>query len=75
MVQEISEIINRKKNGKATTDLKNELLKGGNKNVTKILMPLIKSVWDTEEIPSVWNEGQISSVLKGKGDRGNLSNH
>ena len=73
--QEITEIINREKNGKATTDIKNELLKGSNKNVSKLLTPLLKSVWETENIPSIWNEGQISSVWKGKGDRENLSNH
>ena len=39
------------------------------------LYPLIKTIWEWEEIPAEWNEGQITSLWKGKGDKEQLSNH
>ena len=41
----------------------------------KILMPVIQTVWGEETIPTKWNEGRITSLYKGKGNREVLSNH
>ena len=39
--QEILEEITNKKNGKATTDVKNEIIKGGKEKFIKIVMPVL----------------------------------
>ena len=41
----------------------------------RILMPVIQAVWEEETIPTMWNEGRITSLYKGKGDREVLNNH
>ena len=73
--QEIADIIRKKKNGKSTPDIKNEMLKLTGKSMIEFLYPLIKTIWDEEEIPSVWNRGIITCIWKGKGDKEDLSNH
>ena len=72
---EILEIIENKKNGKATTELKNEIMKNAKVNFTRILMPLINYIWENEVIPSQWNAGLITSIWKGRGDKESLDNH
>ena len=72
---EVKTIIENKKNNKASTDLKNELMKNSKDQFTKILMPLIKEVWLDEKIPKCWNKGSITSIWKGKGDKECLGNH
>ena len=72
---EIKEVINRKKNGKATTDWKNELLKKGGDEMVDFVFPVIKAFWREEIPPKQWNAGLITSVWKGKGDRERLMNH
>ena len=72
---EIKEIINNKKNGKASTDLKNEIMKNGNDHFVKTLMPLVNAIWTTEKIPKQWNKGSITSIWKGKGEKEKLENH
>ena len=72
---EIMTIIKNKQNGKATTDLKNEMLKNTKENFIGVLMPLLNAVWEEEQIPSKWNEGIITSIWKGKGDKESLKNH
>ena len=72
---EILDIIENRKNGKATTDVRNEILKKNKVEFTKILMPVIQAVWETEEIPLDWNKGQITSIWKGKGDKECLEKH
>ena len=73
--EQILGVIERKKNGKATTDLKNEMLKRGKYGFTHVITPLIKHIWKNEEIPSAWNLGYITSIWKGKGDKESLVNH
>jgi hypothetical protein len=41
----------RKKNGKSTTDLPNELLKGGKDPMVDILYPVIQTFWKHEDSP------------------------
>ena len=72
---EIKNIINRKKNGKATTDLKNEMLKNCDESFVKIITPIMQASWRTEIIVDIWNHGVITSLWKGKGDREDLKNH
>ena len=73
--KQVLEIIDNKKNGKATTDLKNEMMKRSRDGFAKALMPLIRFIWKTEQIPDSWNSGLITSIWKGKGDKENLNNH
>ena len=73
--RQILEIIENKKSGKATTDLKSEMLKNAKNGFVKIITPLIKHIWKNEQIPSKWNMGHITSLWKGKGDKESLINH
>ena len=68
----IAEIIQEKKNKKATTDLPNELLKRGERAFVDCLYPVIQEFWANESAPDEWNQGIISSVYKGKGDHEKL---
>ena len=68
-------MIENKKNNKATTDLKNELLKKSKEQFSKVLTPLIKEVWLREKVPSSWNRGSIKSLWKGKRDKECLKSH
>ena len=72
---EIRQIINEKKNGKSTPDIKNEMLKNPGENMIDFIYPLVTTIWKEEKIPSVWNEGTITSLWKGKGDKESLTNH
>lgn len=74
-IDEVTEAIQNKSNGKSTTDVKNEMLKRPGEKMSHFIYPLIKAIWEEEEIPSKWNLGQITSIWKGKGDRECLSNH
>ena len=73
--RQIMEIIENKKNGKATTDIKNEMLKNAKDGFVKTITPLIRFIWKHEQIPSKWNMGHITSIWKGKGDKESLQNH
>ena len=73
--QEINNIIEQKKNGKSTTDIKNEMLKRPGENMVLFLQPLIATIWAEEKIPQEWNKGQITSLYKGKGDKEKLVNY
>ena len=72
---EIKRIIEQKKNGKSTTDIKNEMLKRSGENMVNFLQPLIATIWREENIPSAWNKGHITSLYKGKGDKEMLTNY
>ena len=72
---EIKAIINRKKNGKATTDFRNEMLKRCDDSFVKIITPIIAAVWRLGKTIEIWNRGSITSLWKGKGDRESLTNH
>ena len=74
-IEEIHNIIQNKKNGKSTTDLKNEILKIPGDVMTNFIYPLITTIWNEEKIPNKWNEGQITALWKGKGDKENLTNY
>ena len=73
--QEIEDIVLKKKNGKSTTDFKNEMLKFPGEIMIDFLYPLVKTIWKEEQIPEQWNKGHITSLYKGKGDKENLMNH
>ena len=73
--RQIMEIIENKKNGKATTDIKNEMLKNAKEGFVNTITPLIKYIWKHEQIPRKWNMGHITSIWKGKGDKESLQNH
>ena len=66
---EILEIIRKKKNGKSSTDFRNEMLKGTESEFVNNFMPLLNSIWEQEKVPREWNTGSITSIYKGKGDR------
>lgn len=73
-VQEIKQAIANKKNGKSSTDLKNEFLKKGGDAMVTVMYSVIKTVWEEEEVPKQWNESYITSVWKKKGDRELMKN-
>ena len=66
---EVKNAIQNKKNGKSTTDLPNEIIKCGEEEMAKIIHHVIKMFWNDEEVIIDWNEGLISSLWKGKGDK------
>ena len=68
----IENVVLEKKNKKATTDFPNEILKRGGKGFIECLYPIIKHFWESEIPPQEWNEGIITNVWKGKGDREKL---
>ena len=72
--KEIDDAIKKKKNKKSTTDWKNWLLKGGGLPMVRLIMPVIVAFWREEVPPLPWNQGYITNVWKGKGDREMLEN-
>ena len=74
-IEEVTEAIRNKKGGKSTTDFKNEMIKGGSKQMVEAVMPVIEAVWQEEAVPHKWNQGIITSLWKGKGDREDLKKH
>ena len=38
------------------------------------IFPVIRAVWQEEKVPEQWNEGIITNVWKGKGDREKMTN-
>ena len=72
--KEIQEAIERKKNGKATTDWNNEIIKRGGREMAGFVYPVIKSFWMEEATPKQWSMGIITNVWKGKGDRESMTN-
>ena len=70
--KEIGNVIQSKKNRKATTDFPNELLKRGGDGFLSCIHAIIKYFWMNEVPPDTWNEGLITNVWKGKGDREQL---
>ena len=73
-LEEVTDIIMKKKNGKSTPDLKNEMLKKPGSTMIEILYPLITTIWKEENIPRIWNTGNITSIWKGRGDKENPKN-
>ena len=71
---EIKQAIENKKNKKATSDWKNEVIKKGGGPMVDLIYPVIKAFWNEEEAPKQWNEGVITNVWKGKGDREKMEN-
>ena len=72
--EEIKETIMNKKNNKATTDWKNEIVKRGGDEMVDLILPVMKAFWDEETPPVQWNQGVITNVWKGKGDREKMDN-
>ena len=52
-----------------------EIIKNTKDQFISIYMPLIRKIWANETIPSDWNNGSITSIWKGRGDRESLDNH
>ena len=73
-LKEIENAIATKKNGKVTTDYRNEMLKKGGKPMAEAVKIVTDVIWEEETIPEKWNEGIISSIWKNKGDREVLKN-
>ena len=72
---EIKQAISNKKNGKGTTDLPNEILKNGGEEMAKLIHHVVTAFWNGEEMISIWNEGLITSIWKGKGDKEKMDCH
>ena len=74
-MEEIKTVLSKKKNGKSTSDIKNEILKRGGEPMATLVYPLVLQFWRSEKVAEQWNNGIISSIWKKKGDRENLNNH
>ena len=72
---EVKNAIMNKKNGKSTTDWKNEMIKKGGNEMVKFIYPVIRAFWEEGISPKQWNFGLITNVFKGKGDRELMKNH
>ena len=72
--EEIKQAIANKKRRKATTDWRNEILKRGGSPMIEMIYPVVEAFWNEEKTPKHWNQGIISNVWKGKGDRECMSN-
>ena len=72
--EEIKQAIMKKKNGKATSDWRNEMIKRGAEPMVDIIYPVIKTFWNEEQPPKQWNEGIITNIWKGKGDKERMEN-
>ena len=73
-LEEVTEIIMNKKNGKSTPDLKNEILKKPGETMIRLIYPMITAIWKEEKIPSIWNIGNVTSIWKGRGDKEDPNN-
>ena len=71
-IQEVENAIKNKKNSKSTTDFPNEMLKKGGRGFLEWLYPIVKMFWEKEIVTKIWNNGIITLVFKGKGDREDL---
>ena len=67
--EEVKMAIMKKRNKKSTTDFPNEIIKRGENEMVDMIYPVLKVFWEEETPPSTWNEGLISNVWKGKGDK------
>ena len=72
--KEIEEVIKKKKNKKATTDFDNEILKRGGDEMVDLILPVMVAFWEAGIPPGRWNEGIITNIFKGKGDRERMEN-
>ena len=74
-MDEVKEVLRKKKNGKSTTDIKNEVLKRGGDPMVTLIYPLVIQFWRSEKVAKQWNDGIISSIWKNRGDKEDLNNH
>ena len=65
----VEDAISSKKNGKATTDFPNEMIKRGGEGFVECFYPVFQQFWNNEVSIREFNEGIITSLFKGKGDR------
>ncbi|KAI8439007.1 hypothetical protein MSG28_011306 [Choristoneura fumiferana] len=72
---EIAKAIRALKNGKApgNDDIPVEALKANAEVVADILCPLVKAIWEAEQVPEDWKEGILIKLPK-KGDLSQCSN-
>ena len=68
-IEELENVIKIKKNSKSTTDFPNKMLKKGGRGFLEWLYPIVKHFWEKEVVTKIWNNGIITFIYKGKGDR------
>ena len=74
-LEEINKAMARLKNGKATTDIPNEILRAGGEHMTMVLKTLFDLILKYERIPGDWGRGTIVPIPKPGGDKTNLSDY
>ena len=72
--ENIRKAIENKKNKKATTDWKNEIIKRGGELMVDMITSVIEAFWSEEKPPRQWNEGVTTYIWKKKGDREKMEN-
>jgi hypothetical protein len=70
MYNEICTIINKLKSNKAAgiDNIPPEFIKSGGRTSKQKPYTLILKIWDKEELPTQWNEGNICPICKKKTD-------
>ena len=74
-IKDIKKALAGLKNGKAATDIPNEILKAGGDPMAKVLKTLFDVVLESECIPSEWGKGTIVPIPKPGGDKSNLNDY
>jgi hypothetical protein len=76
MCNKICTIINKLKSNKAAgiDNIPLEFIKSGGRTSKHKLYTLILKIWDKEQLPTQWNEGNICPICK-KGDRLKCNNY
>ena len=68
-LEEIFSQLRKFKNGKATTDLPNEIIKAGGEHMLRMLQILFNVIIENEIIPCDWTKGNIVPIFKKGGDK------
>ena len=76
LTTEITEAIQKLKNGKATgpDEIPNKIFTKAEPQTIEVYRKALQTIADSRDIPEQWQKGQIIRLYKGKGKRGKCSN-
>ena len=74
---EIYEIIRNLEKNKAVgpDGINNEMISDGGKSMRESIVRMMKTIYETEELPNDWNKAYIKNTYKGKGSKKEISNY
>ena len=75
-IEEVNKCIKQLQRGKSNgpDNIPNETLIEANQSTRKIITNVLNSIYESENIPEEWQEGEIIRFYKGKGKKGKCSN-